>query len=220
MKKLKVFCLTMLGFGMIATGATACTTKSAEPVYAEGEQTQEVVYIEKEQDWVEKWFSADKIAMYMSWLAYIGTIIGLAASIKRLKQSNNLTLKNVSDEVQNVLSKTIGDEVAKQFEEFMKPLLKGQEEGNKIMSIFAKILALSQENTPESRVAILNLIEELGAIDISIIETAKKAVELEIKVQEAHKKEIEDKLDKIIKDEPKEEKKEEPEVKVYDGTSI
>ena len=86
MKKILILLVMLLGVCLVSV-----------PVYAEEEQEQPV--IEEENDSAEKWFaeffSAEKVAMYISWVAYIGTIIGLVAKVKQLKQTNNLTLKNV-----------------------------------------------------------------------------------------------------------------------------
>ena len=185
-------------------------------VYAEGEETSEteqpVETTETEpakdevKEWFDKFFSPEKVAMYLSWLAYIGTITGLVANIKKLKQSNNLTLKNVSDEVQNKLEVVISKQVAEQFGKIAPKLIDGQEKANRIMSIFAKILALSQENTPESKVAILNLIEELGVVGKDLTDTAKEVVIESKELAEQAKEELDKKIDEIVES--------------YDGTSI
>ena len=150
--------------------------------------------------------------MYMSWIAYIATIIGLVVKLRQLKQTNNFTLKGVSDEVQAKLEIVVGQEVAKQFGEIAPKLISGQENTNQIMTIFAKILALSQENTPESRVAILNLIEQLGTVGQELVNNAKGAIEESVKLAEQAKKELDERVDKII------DNYEEPDN--YDGTSI
>ena len=204
MKKILILLVMLLGVCLVSV-----------PVYAEEEQEQPV--IEEENDSAEKWFaeffSAEKVAMYISWVAYIGTIIGLVAKVKQLKQTNNLTLKNVSDEVKGLLQETIGDEVTKQFNNMLPSVLKTQEKTNQIMSIFAKILTLSQENTPESRVAILNLIEELGIVSKEIVDNSKDVIEQGKELAEKTKKQLNDRIDAIVE-------RNEEETEVYDGTSI
>lgn len=184
--------------------APAETSGEAAPASSETSKAEEVV--DEAKEWVEKFFSADKVAMYISWIAYIGTIVGLAANIKKLHQSNNLTLKNVSDELKAALEKTIGDKVAEKFDAILPKMQATQEKTNDIMSIFSKILALSQENTPESKVAILNLIEELGTVSKETVDNAKDVVIAAKETAEEAKKAIDDKMDEIIE--------------AYDGTSI
>lgn len=224
-KKLGLIFVSLLGFCAISC-TTVCVVHASNPQYvavlAEGEEetsepmteTSEPAVVEEQEpekvdevkEWFDQWFSPAQVAMYMSWLAYIGTMIGLVANIKRLKQTNNLTLKSVSDEVQAKLKIVISEEVAEQFGKIAPKLIAGQEKSNEIMTIFAKILALSQENTPESRVAILNLIEQLGCVGKELVDTAKQVIEDGQKLAEESKKALDNKIDEIVDS--------------YDGTSI
>ena len=61
----------------------------------------------------------------------------------------------------------------------------------------AKVLALSQENTPESRVAILEVIQSLGMIDKNLIDQAKKVVSEEVEAKEEKKQAIVEQLEQI-----------------------
>lgn len=158
------------------------------------------------EDFIAQWFTPEKVAMYLSWVAYIGTIVGLVANIKKLKQSNNLTLKNVSDEVRKLMESEIKQAVSGENQKYLPNVLKTQEQMSAIMQSFAKILALSQENTPESRVAILNVISDLGLVGQELVENAKVVVEDEVKSYEEHKENVDKALDEIIDK--------------YDGTTI
>lgn len=205
MRKLIAVLLLSAGLGF------ACGNSSIEEVSIEEPTTQEVAPVEAEEaselkDWVKEYFSADKVAMYMSWVAYIGTIIGLVANINKLKKANNLTLQNVSDKVQKQLEDTVGKEVKEQVERFLPALVSTQEKTNELLKMFTKIQALAQENTPESRVAILELIEEMGAIGKDITDNAKDLIKEEVRVMQEKRVEVENKLDEIIDK--------------YDGTSI
>lgn len=197
-------------FGVSADGEAtpSSSMETTSVVVSEGssEEPSDGNAVDEVREWVDRFLSPDKVAMYMSWVAYIGTIIGLVASIKRLKQNNNLTLKNVSDEVQGKLELIVSKQVADQFGKIAPKIIEGQEQANEIMAIFAKILALSQENTPESRVAILDLIEKLGTVSRDITETAKEAIEEGKVFAEETKKELDRKVDEIVDS--------------YDGTSI
>ena len=179
MRKLIAVLLLSAGLGF------ACGNSSVEEVSIEEPTTTEVATTEETselKDWVKDYFSADKVAMYMSWVAYIGTIIGLVANINKLKKANNLTLQNVSDKVQKQLEDTVGKEVKEQVERFLPALVSTQEKTNELLKMFTKIQALAQENTPESRVAILELIEEMGAIGKDITDNAKDLIKEEVRV--------------------------------------
>lgn len=198
-KLLKIFVALIFCFGIFFLSSTIAV-KAAEEDVVEEEQKDEV------DTWFDEFFSAEKVAMYLSWIAYIGTIFGLVANIKKLKQSNNLTLKNVSDDVISKIDSSVAKEVAERFEKYLPSILATQEKTNEIMSIFAKILALSQENTPESRIAILDLVGQLGIVSKEIVDNSKGIVEDTLKAIEEHKQEVDNKLDEVIQE--------------YDGTSI
>jgi len=197
----------LLTIGAIAlTGYAANPKPAAEDTVDEPEVVQTETQKDPWTDFVEKYLTADKVAMYMSWVAYIGTIVGLVANINKLKKANNLTLRNVSDEVQKKLEDVVGKQVADEVGKFIPAVIKTQEKTNDILRIFSNILALSQENTPESRIAILKLIEELGTIGRDITGAAQEVIEAEKKAIEEKKEEVGAKLDEIIDS--------------YDGTSI
>ena len=225
MKKMKVFVIfgfifviaLIMGIGYISV-ANESQAKSneveqvekflgEEESAAEIEQTEEIAVVdEKKNDWVDQWFAPDKIAMYFTWLAYIGTIIGIAVNLAKVRKMNHLTLKNVSDELKEVLKANITDSVNVGLDKYLPQIAAGQEKANKIMEIFAKVLALSQEDTPESKVAILNLIQELGTVGQELINNSKEIIEASQKAIEEHQEEVEERLDEIIEK--------------YDGTSI
>lgn len=210
MKKIVIAlgCLVGLGAPIIAATGTPATM-----VLAEGEETSHTAEPapepEQKQGWdlfVEKYLTADKVAMYMSWAAYVGTIVGLAVALKRLFGKNQITLKDVKSEVTQKIEEVVGNEVKLQTERFLPSVIQAQEKTNEILKGFSKILALSQENSPESRVAILQVIEQLGTTGKELTEAAKDVIQQEVALAEEHKAEIEGKLDEIIEE--------------YDGTSI
>lgn len=188
-------------FMLVALISMLCLTFGV--VYAaEEENPVEENPVEEVENVLKEYFSAEKVAMYMSWLAYIGTIIGLVANINKLKRQGQFNLKDAT----KLLNDKVAEEVAANTEKFMPNLIKTQEATNNILKSFSKILALSQENTPESRVAILNIIEQLGTTGKEVVDGAKVAIEQEVQLIQEHKEEVENKLNEIIEQ--------------YDGTSI
>lgn len=203
---------------LCAIGLLSGAVSASEPTTVTEPTIAETTTVTEENSWdkfVKDYLNAEKVAMYMSWIAYIGTIIGLVANIKKLKKQNNLTLKDVSLEVQNKLK----DAVSEELQTYVPSLIDTQKKTNDVLQIFSKILALSQENTPESKIAILNLIEELGTIGKDITDNSKAVVEESVKAIEEHKKELELQAQELEKH------KEEINQKLenfaqYDGTSI
>lgn len=189
-------------FMLVALISMLCLTTGVVCAADETEEQPVENPVEEVENILKEYFSAEKVAMYMSWLAYIGTIIGLVVNINKLKKQGQFNLKDAT----KILNDKVAEEVAANTEKFMPNLIKTQEATNNILKSFSKILALSQENTPESRVAILNIIEQLGTTGKEVIDGAKVAIEQETQLIQEHKEEIENKLNEIIEQ--------------YDGTSI
>lgn len=125
-------------------------------------------------------------------------------------QKKNLTAENVKNLIMKELGDKVDESVRKQLESAITSLTKTAERQNEVLSLLAKVSALSQENTPESRVAILDLISRLGVVDKEDLDNAKASIENEVAEKKALEEETNNTVDKII-----EEHKEED-----NGTSI
>ena len=155
---------------------------------------------EKIEDKLNEWFSPQVVALIMSLLGYIGTILGLANSLKKLKKEKNLTAQDVKEQVCAELEKVVSKQVVEKVATYFDSAEKMQNEIKDVLETFAKILALSQENTPESRVAILELIQRLGNNTNGMIETIKETINTQEKEKEEKKQANDEKLNKIIDD--------------------
>lgn len=155
---------------------------------------------EKIEDKLNEWFSPQVVALIMSLLGYIGTILGLASSLKKLKKEKNLTAQDVKEQVCAELEKVVSKQVVEKVATYFDSAEKMQKEIKDVLETFAKILALSQENTPESRVAILELIQRLGNNTNGMIETIKETINTQEKEKEEKKQANDEKLNKIIDD--------------------
>ena len=155
---------------------------------------------EKIEDKLNEWFSPQVVALIMSLLGYIGTILGLANSLKKLKKEKNLTAQDVKEQVCAELEKVVSKQVVEKVATYFDSAEKMQKEIKDVLETFAKILALSQENTPESRVAILELIQRLGNNTNGMIETIQETINTQEKEKEEKKQANDEKLNKIIDD--------------------
>lgn len=158
-------------------------------------------------EWLAKWFEPATVATILSWVTYLGTIVTLVWKLKQLKQTNNLTLDNVIKAVTEELKKVLPEEVSSQIEKYMPELRDSAQKQTEVMKAFCKILSLAQVNDANSRLAILDLIEQIGMIEKSEIDKARKAIEESEARKEEKKVETESKVEEIIGD-------------TYDGTSI
>lgn len=212
--------MVKLLFALSLVGAVDTEAEVVEPVepvveqVVDEEPVTEQVAVEKPNavdNFMNEYFSPDKIAMYMSWVTYAGTIVGLGVNLRKLKKEKNLTVQDVSTEVQGKIKEAVADEI----KVYLPSIVTTQENLKDTMKDFSKILALSQENTPESRIAILEVIEHLGTIGKEITDNSKQVVTEAVKAVETKKEETNKKIEEVI------EKYEQTETEEkYDGTSI
>lgn len=163
-------------------------------------------------EWAEQWFSPQTITTITAVLTGLVAVVKLAYELKKAAKDKKLTIEQIQEMVLGQMRESLPTDVKAEFDKYLPELKAYAEQSNKIMSAFAKILALSQENTPESRLAILELIQELGILSDSFVEKAKAEVEAQKKAQEEEKKAKEEAVKGVI------EETEKPDF--GDGTSI
>ena len=160
--------------------------------------------------WLEKFLEPQQVAMIMTWITYAATIIGVLYKFYQMAKQKNLTAENVRDEIMKELGDKVDDSIKNQLASSITSIAKTVDRQNEVLALLTKIMALSQENTPESRVAILDLISRLGVVDKEDLDNAKASIENEVAEKKALEEETNNAVDKII-----EEHKEED-----NGTSI
>lgn len=151
--------------------------------------------VDEVKKWLGQWLEPQAVATIASWLTYLISFITCFMKLIALKKQNNLTVENVSKELNETLGDKVDEAVKKQMEAYIPALINAVDNQKEVLNVFSKIMALSQENTPESRVAILNLISTLGVVDT---ETTKKAIEEEQKAIETKEAENKETLESII----------------------
>lgn len=156
--------------------------------------------------WMASVFTPEVIASILSVITAIGAILKLVSTMKELAKHNKMS----DEQIMGVVQSTISSALDQSKGTVVEPLAKDIEKILPVLDKFAKILALSQENTSESRVAILNLISEMGVCcqqdTKDTAEEAKKVVEEQKKEEEAKKESQKAELESVSSS--------------YDGTSI
>lgn len=215
MKKLKFIVPIAL-----LSASVACGISCNRPVMAlaEGEEettsqvvevsTEEEVVAKEEWDWKEwlsGWVSPQTLTTLLAIAGALATVLKMASSIKELSGKNQLTIKNIIE----ALHKELPEEAKEVLAPYMEKIIQSEETIVKVMEVFAKVLALSQDNSPEARIAILSAIQELGMVQNSVIEEAKKAIEDKVASEKKKEEEKEKAVSEVAEDTAK-----------YDGTSI
>lgn len=152
------------------------------------------------QVWLAQWFSPSTIATIMSWIAYAGTIIALATNLRRIIKEKHSSNESLRDDILAELKNTIGSEVSEKLKPGIDSLITTCENQQKVLQVLTKITALAQENTPESRLAILECIASLGVIDKKVVETAQESIKEEVETDSKQKEETKEKVNAIIDD--------------------
>lgn len=122
-------------------------------------------------------------------MMFLVATLKLISMVKTLNKQKAMTLENVKQVLLDALKSQNQEEVQKAINDVLTPVLKAVNEINPYLQTFAKILALSQENTPTSRLAILELIENMGKTDTQVVDNAKEVVKEEVVKQEEVKNE-------------------------------
>ena len=150
------------------------------------------------KEWLSKFFEPQQVAMIMTWITYIGTIIGLIAKCYSLAKQKTLTADNVKEAVLEKLGDKVDEAVANQLASSLVSITKMVKNQNETLALLTKVMALSQENTPESRVAILDLISRLGVIDNSEIQEIKETINKQVEDTKAIEEKTNESVDTII----------------------
>ena len=150
------------------------------------------------KEWLSKFFEPQQVAMIMTWITYIGTIIGLIAKCYSLAKQKTLTADNVKEAILEKLGDKVDEAVANQLSSSIVSITKMVKNQNETLALLTKVMALSQENTPESRVAILDLISRLGVIDNSEIQEIKETINKQVEETKVAEEKTNESVDTII----------------------
>lgn len=143
-------------------------------------------------------FTPENVALIVGWvttaITLIATVCKLASSLKQLKEKNDVQATDITNVVVDTLNKIVDSKVNDKLNQAIKPVVEFLQKNQNTTEALAKIIALSQENTPESRVAILDIIANMNVLPTALIESAKEDIKQE---QEQEKQEQEQTVAKL-----------------------
>lgn len=161
-------------------------------------------------EWAKGWFSPQTLTTLASVLTCVGVVVKCVGEIRRLAKDKQLTIEKIQSLVLNQMKESLPEDLAVEFEKYLPSLFDYAQKSNEILNAFAKILALSQENTAESRLAILELIEKMGVVSNDLVKKAKEEVKAQQEKEQKKAEEQREAVSSVIEQtEPKD-----------DGTSI
>ena len=185
-----ILCLAALGAAAagISGEEASATYEEASMVSTEAESapTQENTAWDW-GEWLKGWADPAALATITAIIGALAAVLKMASSIKRLSQEKQLTAKDVQEAVLGSLP----DDISKELDKYLPALKEHADRIDETLAQFAKILALSQEGTPEARVAILDIIQRMGSVSMEVIDKAKAAVDGQTKAEEEKAKAVE-----------------------------
>lgn len=166
-----------------------------EPIVDDKKDDEEIdLGILDDEDWKEalsnilgKVFDAKTVSIIMMVVGYVIMGIKFLASTLKSKKLANLTANDVKDEVLKAMGDKVDESVKNQVASSIYSVAQTCKNLNNVVKVLAEVMALSQENTPESRVAILECIAKLGVVDAQVTEQAKEVVNQQVADEEQKK---------------------------------
>ena len=150
------------------------------------------------EEWLSQWFTPQQVAMIMTWIAYITTIITIVYKLYRMAKDKNLTNEKLKTLIMSEIGDKVNNSVKEQITAIAVPLLKTSRNQEEVLKVLTKVMALAQENTPESRLAILNCISQLGVIETELVEQAKETITEQVKTEQVKQEETANQVEQII----------------------
>ena len=152
----------------------------------------------KQGDW-DSIFNVENLFTFLSWLFNFFVGSGLCLTLLKNKKIKSKTAQEISDAVQQIAQSSVAEAINKFLQETMGPSLDTISSKLDTTSETAKVLArcfiLSQENTPESRLAIIQELTNLKTNEQELSEKIKTIINLQIsennKLQEQKQKDLE-----------------------------
>ena len=178
---------------------------TSEPTTAPSETTTPDTNPDKEatfdwEEWAKEWLSPQVLTTVTAVLTALVAVLKMVASLKSMAKNKQLTIDGVNEIVVSNLKECVSKEVADKIDAYMPEIIAYEKKSSDIMIAFSKILALAQENTPEARKAILEVIQELGIINNTAVESAKKTIEKQEEAKKAEEAKKTDDLNKIVEE--------------------
>lgn len=152
------------------------------------------------EEWAKEWLSPQVLTTVTAVLTALVAVLKMVASLKSMAKNKQLTIDGVNEIVVSNLKECVSKEVADKIDAYMPEIIAYEKKSSDIMIAFSKILALAQENTPEARKAILEVIQELGIINNTAVESAKKTIEKQEEAKKAEEAKKTDDLNKIVEE--------------------
>lgn len=138
----------------------------------------------KNKDWTNL-FTVENVLHLIKWVFDCGILIAIIRYYIRDKRLATKLENKLKKTIQEILPDVTKEIVIKTVKDVLEPIFAQLKADNidirDAMSVLTKCIALMQENTPESRVAVMNLLSELNLSDKKTIDEIKAYIDKTIK---------------------------------------
>lgn len=139
-----------------------------------------------EKDWTNL-FTVENVIVLVKWVLDGGILLVMVRYFIRDKRLAAKLEKGVNETLEKIIPDTTKQAVVACVEATVKPIVSTLQaemlQVTDAMNVYSKVMALSQENTPESRIAILNLLSSIRLSDTATIDDVKAYVQNAIDAQ-------------------------------------
>lgn len=151
-------------------------------------------------DW-KNVFTIDNVFKLINWAITLFCSIGFFKTLIKYKKFKTRSLEEVTNEVNESVKAKTAEAISIFLKEFFEPFLNtmndkidGIQESSKVLT---KCFILMQENTPESRIAILNELEKIKSDENALTNTIKNLISEEISKNEEKAKQTFEKIEEL-----------------------
>lgn len=168
------------------------------------EKVAELLNQAKQGDW-KSIFSVSNLMQLVSWLITTFCASGFFITLYKSKKFKTLTMEEVNTNVQksvdNGCSNSINNFLTNFMTDYSNGLTKKLDSMEKSNKVLVRCFILMQENTPESRLAILAELDKLGTEEdnTALTNTIKELIKQEVNNQEQKSKALEEAIENLQK---------------------
>lgn len=132
-----------------------------------------------EKDWTNL-FSVENVIVLVKWVLDGGILLVMIRYFIRDKKLSVKVEKSVKDTITNIIPDVTKQTVVATVEATVQPIVTNLQSQmfqiTDAMNVFSKVMALSQENTPQARAAILDVLSSLRLSDTATIDDVRKYI--------------------------------------------
>lgn len=144
-------------------------------------------------EYLQQIFTPETVTVILTIIASAISVIRMAISLKQSAQTHVKSVDEIASSVVSAAQVAANKIVVEEIKPFLEELsvVKGS------LQTFSKVFLLMQEDSPNAKLAIMQLIEDLGQVDVKEIEQVRDSIVETMKVEEVKEEEKKEKLTKI-----------------------